>query len=275
MLSLCRGQRLNSHWQMSRASPYLKYLTCEIPESKAYIIPIADLHVGDRAFKEEGRTKLKGYLDWVKNTPGARIFLNGDIFNVASRISKTDPFSQNSDEYREAIELFRPYKHLIIGATDGNHEARMLDMFGVSPLQLFCIALDIPYCQWSAVVRLKVGKRSNNRWEQNYFLYFHHTTGGGGSLGSKLNRVVKLRDIVEGIDVYFGSHNHQLAVAPQDIYHPSIQGGIKKRRIWYVDCGSYLEWDGSYAERGMMAPTKLGSPRVRFSSQKHEVHVSL
>lgn len=258
----------------------MKYLTCEVPESKAYIIPIADLHVGDRAFKGEGERKLKGYLEWVKSTPGARIFLNGDIFNVASRISKTDPFSQNSDEYREAIELFRPYKHLIIGAVDGNHEARMMDMFGVSPMQLFCIALDIPYCKWSAVVRLKVGQPSKSKmragWKQNYFLYFHHTTGGGGSIGSKLNRVIKLTEIIEGCDVYFGSHNHQLAVAPQDVYTPSLQGGkVVKRRKWYVDCGSFLEWEDSYAERGMMAPTKLGSPRVRFDSLKHDIHVSL
>lgn len=257
----------------------MKYLECEVPESVAYVIPIADLHIGDKAFKGEGEAKLKGYLNWVKEHPNARIFLNGDIFNVASRISKTDPFSQNSNEYIEAIELFRPYKNQIIGATDGNHEARMMDMFGVSPMQLFCLALDIPYCKWSAVVRLKVGKPSGRKgagWGQNYFLYFHHTTGGGGSLGSKLNRVVKLREIVDGIDVYFGSHNHQLAVAPQDVYSPSMQGkGVFKRRIWYVDCGSYLEWNDSYAEKGMMAPTKLGSPRVRFDSSKHDIHVSI
>ena len=91
-----------------------------------------------------------------------------------------------------------------------------------------------------------------------------------------MNRVVKLRDIVEGMDVYFGSHNHQLGVMPQEVYYPSMQGGIKKRRIWYVDCGSYLEWDNSYAEKGMMAPTKLGSPRVRFmAGDTHDVVISI
>lgn len=252
-------------------------MECEVPESVAYIIPIGDLHVGDKSFGKEGRQKLQGYLDWVKQHPNSRIFLNGDIFNVASRISKTDPWSQDTNEYLEAIEIFKPYKNQIIGATDGNHEARMMDMFGVSPMQYMCVNLGIPYCKWSAVVRLKVGKRATGGWRQNYFLYFHHTTGGGGSLGSKLNRVIKLREIVEGIDVYFGSHNHQLAAAPQDVYYPSIaKNDAVKRRIWYVDCGSYLEWNDSYAEKGMMAPTKLGSPKVIFhGSQKHSVHVSL
>jgi len=255
----------------------MKYIECEVPEPKAYIIPIGDLHIGDKAFKGEGERLLQENLNWVKEHPNSRIFLNGDIFNVAGRESKTDPFSTDCDEYVKAIELFKPYKDQIIGATDGNHCARMLDMFGVSPMQLFCLNIGIPYCKWSAVVRLSVGKRPDNRWEQNYFLYFHHTTGGGATIGGKINRVTKLRDIVEGMDCYFGSHNHQLAVAPQDVFYPSIQKrDVIKRRIWYIDCGSYLEWNNSYAEKGMMCPTKLGSPRVRFSgTDKRDVSVSL
>lgn len=255
----------------------MKYLECEIPEKVGYLVPIGDLHIGDQSFKKDSLGKLKGYLDWVKERPEARIFLNGDIFNVASRISKTSPFETDTDEYQRALEIFEPYKDKIIGATDGNHEARLINDYGFSPLQSFCHALKIPYCGWSAVIRFKVGKRDKSRYYQNYFIYAHHTTGGGGSLGSKLNRVVKLRDIVEGIDVYLGSHNHQLAVAPQDVYYPSCQGGLQKRRIWYVDCGSYLEWNGSYAEKGMMPPAKLGSPRIRFNGECHkkDVHVSL
>lgn len=255
----------------------MKYLECEIDAPEAYIIPIGDLHIGDPAFQGKGLRQLKGYLDWVAGQSNARIFLNGDIFNVASRISKTSPFETNTNEYEQAVNIFGPYASKIIGATDGNHEARMIDEYGISPLQSFCRELKIPYCKWSAVVRLKVGKRSDskNRYKENYFLYFHHTTGGGSTVGSKLNRVVKMRDLVEGCDVYFGSHNHTLATAPQEVYYPSCQGGIQKRQIWYVDCGSYLEWNDSYAEKGMLPPTKLGSPRIRFDSHKHDIHVSI
>jgi hypothetical protein len=238
------------------------------------------LHIGDRAFGKEALRKLEGYLEWVKERPNARIFLNGDIFNVASRLSPTSPFETDTGEFEKAIDIFKPYAGQIIGATDGNHEARMLDMFGMSPLQSFCREIKIPYCEWSAVVRLKVGRRPNansRSYYQNYFIYLHHTTGGGGTIGGKMNRVAKLRDIIEGIDVYCGSHNHQLGAVPQEVFYPSMQGGIKKRRIWYVDCGSYLSWEGSYAEKGMMTPAKIGSPRIRFSGQKdhHDCHISL
>lgn len=257
----------------------MKYITVSIPEETAYIIPIGDVHVGDKAFNKEGREKLNGYLRWVKDNPNARIFLNGDIFNVAGRNTATSPFETDSNEYSEAVDIFRPYASQIIGATDGNHEQRMVDEFDMSPMQHLCRELRVPYCKFSAIVRLKVGKRkgagAGNRYLQNYFMYFHHTTGGGGTVGSKLNRVAKLREIIEGIDVYCGSHNHQLAAAPLDVFYPSIQGGIKKRRMWFVDCGSYQAWNNSFAERSMMGPTKLGSPRIRFDSSGHDCHVSL
>ncbi len=257
----------------------MKYLEVEIPHKTGYLIPIGDLHVGDPAFEGDGRKKLQGYLDWVMEREGARIFLLGDIYNVAGRDTATPPFDTNTNEYELATEIFRPYADRIIGAVEGNHEARMIDKFGTSPLQWFCRDLDIPYCGWSAVVRFKVGKRSKDvRFFQNYFGFFHHTTGGGATVGGKLNRVAKLRDIVEGMDMYCGGHNHQLAAAPVDVYYPSIQGRkMLKRRIWYVDCGSYLSWEGSYAEQKMMAPTKLGSPRIRLdgSQHNHDVHVNI
>ena len=264
----------------------MKYLEVEIPEETGYLIPIGDLHIGDIAFKKYGEQKLIEYLEWVKETPNSKVFLNGDIFNVAGREEKTSPFGTEVDEngqiteFTRALNLFKPYAKQIIGATDGNHEARLIDKYGMSPLQHLCMALDIPYCNWSALIRFKVGKitdpSAGNRFVQNYYVYMHHTTGGGGSIGSKMNRVVKLRDIIEGIDVYCGSHNHQLAAAPQDVYYPS-DAGPAKRRIWYVDCGSYLGWEGSYAEKAMMPPAKLGSPKIRFDGRqlKHDIHISL
>lgn len=257
----------------------MKYITVDVPEDHAYIIPLGDIHWGDRNFTKESLKKLKGYCEWVMEHPNARIFLMGDIFNVAGRNSKTSPFESDNAEYQEVADFFKPYASRIIGAIDGNHECRMYDEFGISPVQLFCKELNIPYCKYSAMIRVKVNKRTGkgagNRYRQNYFMYAHHTTGGGGTVGGKLNRVAKLGDIAEGCDVLMGAHNHQLATAMQDVFYPSIQGGIKKRRKWYVDCGSFLEWENGYAEKGMMAPAKLGAPRIRLDGNSHDTHISL
>jgi hypothetical protein len=108
-----------------------------------------------------------------------------------------------------------------------------------------------------------------------YHVYFHHTTGGG-NLGSSLNRIVKLSEIVEGCDVYCGGHNHQLATGVKSVYRPA-PSGVVNRKVTFVSCGSYLDYPDSYAEKGMYSPSKLGSPRVRFSGERDhpDVHVSL
>lgn len=270
----------------------MRYITADVRANKAYLLPIGDLHIGDKSFSKRGRAKLKGYLDWVLQTPEARIFLMGDIFNVASRHSKTSPFESNASEYTEAEEIFMPVRKQILGAILGNHEARMLDMFGYNPLDALCARLEVPSCGWSAVIELNVGAVPDRRgFKRNqYFIYCHHTTGGGGSLGGALNRSVKLQDIVQGIDVYCGGHNHQLATGVRTVFMPYPAGQrVVERKVTYVDGGSFLDWDESYAEKGMMSVGKLGCPRIRFAGYRHisrkgvaasadgsrDVHVSL
>lgn len=246
--------------------------TLKIEANKAYIMPIGDLHIGDKAFEKFGRSHLLKHLHWIKEHPTARIFLCGDIFNVASRTSKTSQADSLSlgEEKDIGFDLFYPYRKQIIGAIDGNHEERMLNDYGDSPTKDLCRALGVPYFQYSAIVIVKVGKRTDVKgaWRQVYRTYFHHTTGGGGTIGGKLNRVKKLDEIVEGCDVYFGAHSHQEAIGTQDVYTVSLQKGIKLRRKWYVNTGSYLYHEGSYAERKMLPPVKLGSPRVMFTGNK-------
>lgn len=277
----------------------MRYLYKEVRADHAYLIPIGDIHIGDRAFSHTGREKLKGYLQWVKSRPNASIFLMGDVFNCASRISKTSPFETNPDEYKEAESIFKPVASQIIGAIDGNHEARMLDLFGYSPTQALCASLGVPYCGWSAVIELQVGQLKTTKaaahcqkhYRTNqYFIYCHHTTGGGSTLGGALNRSVKLQELVQGIDVYCGGHNHQMVTGVRAVMVPYPPGRrMIEKKITYVDCGSYLTWDESYAEKGMHPPGKLGSPRIRFAGARvlgkinnlenrlksRDVHVSL
>jgi hypothetical protein len=257
----------------------MNYVTYEEPSDSAYLIPIGDLHVGDRAFGGRGLKKLKGYLEWVQAHPNSRIFLMGDIFNLATRTSKTSPFESDPNEMERLVDIFAPVKDRIIGACRGNHENRSLDFMGFDVLKAFCTQLDIPYCGLSTIIRVRVGQRpapDDGTFWQTYYVYAHHTTGGGATLGGALNRVVKLQDLVQGVDVYLGGHNHQLVTGPRVVLYPG-KTKIEHRELHFVDCGSYLDWQNSYAEAKMLPLGKLGSPRVRFSGvrDKHDVHVSI
>lgn len=260
----------------------MTYLENTIPEKVAYIIPIGDLHFSDSAFKDLSYKKLLGYRDWVIQNPNSRVVLGGDIFNVSTRSSVTSPFGQRmsvNKEMAEIVEILTPIKKQIAGAIEGNHEFRAMDFLDLSLTQELCAKLDIPYMGISGVINFKVGKKrskSGGQWHQNYYIYFHHTTGGGATIGGGLNRVEKLSNIVEGVDCYCGFHNHKLSTSRSVIYRPNPNSKkVEERVISHLTCGGYLQYEGSYAEKGMLRPTKLGSPRIRLSGDKHDLHISL
>lgn len=251
-----------------------------IPQDHGYLIPIGDLHRGDRHLTQRGLGKLKGYLDWVQSRPNARIFLMGDILNTASRGSKTNPFESLSgdDEYQRAVDLFKPYADQIVGCITGNHEQRMYKDYGFNPLRPFCNELNIPFCGFSAAIKLRVGKRkgSKDSYEQVYWGFAHHGAGGGGTLGAALNKKVKLQEIVHGMDFYMAGHDHQLICGTRNILMPK-RDTIVHQRVHYIDTGSFLDWNESYAEEAAMPVSKQGSPRLRFDGREyhHDLHVSI
>lgn len=261
----------------------MHYTECEIPEKVGYVIPIGDLHFSDNSFKKESYNKLIGYIQWVQDNPSSRIVLGGDIFNCASRQSKTSPFEQRmsvSDEMKEVVALLSPVKHQIAGGLIGNHEYRAKNEFDIDLMETLCAKLDIPYMGISGVINFKVGKRRRTTkggiWDQSYMGYFHHSTGSGSTLGGPLNRTEKLGNIVEGCDFYCSFHSHKLSTAKVNIYRPSPHSKkVEERVINFITCGGYLDYKDSYAERGMLRPVKLGSPRIRLDSIKHDIHVSL
>lgn len=245
------------------------YSETKIDSDTAYILPMGDIHIGDKFVDYK---LLQDNIDWVKSEPNARVILMGDMFNVATRSSKSSPFEQNlglDEQIAKGIDLFRPIKEKILGAISGNHEARIEDFCMMNPLTPFCMALHIPYLGYSAVLSVVVGRIA-------YTAYVHHTTGGGKTPGSKINRVNALRSLVCNCDMYLGGHNHSLGVMPVttrvvDTIHKSI---VAKRQL-LIDCGSYLEWDNNYAERMALEPTKLGSPRIRLNGAKRDIHCSV
>lgn len=255
------------------------YLENCIPEKEGYIIPIGDLHIGDPAFRDFGFKKISGYIKWIKENPNSRVILGGDIFNCATRESKTSPFGQKDNEFQLAVKLFEPIRSQIVGAVTGNHENRLVDFANFDIMNAFCQKLEIPYMGYSGVINFKVKKEPDGYYRHNYFIYVHHTTGGGGSQGGAINRVEKLSDIVEGCDAYLGFHSHKLVATPVVKYYPSIKNThhqLEEHRVWYISCGSYLEYNNSYPEMKMMPPQKLGSPKLELSGKKYKsIHVSI
>jgi hypothetical protein len=254
----------------------------DIVEKYGYLVPLSDIHLGDPACTDESLRKLRGYINWVKRRKNARVILNGDLFNVATRTSASSPFNTRPDEQKLAMELFHPIRKKIIGVITGNHERRVKNSANLDLLLSFCRILGIEdkFFGISQVINIRVWKRNRQdkggEWGQQYLVYFHHTTGGGTTVGGKMNRVAKLRELVEGCDCYIGSHNHMLGHAIPIIKSPNIRKGIIENHTQHIiDTGGFVQWDGCYTEEQELPPLKVGAPRIRLDGLKFDIHVSL
>jgi len=111
-----------------------------------------------------------------------------------------------------------------------------------------------------------------------YVFYAHHTTGGGATLGGKLNRISNLNSIFSGADAYLGGHNHSKALGEDSVFYLSKNGRgeakILQKRVMYIDTGSFISYEDSYAEQKMLPPSHSGAVRIRMSGSKKDLHVS-
>ena len=249
-----------------------------------YLLPIGDLHCGSPQADLE---KFEGYLKWAKEEK-AYLFGMGDLFDTVVIGGLSSPFGAVMglrDCKKYLIDRLTPVKHLILGMILGNHEMRLVRYADADLIEDLCDDLGIPYCGFSAVVHIGVGHKPRNHGERewegtriSYTGYFHHTTGGGSTPGGKLNRVYKLTDLFEGADFLVGAHNHLEASAPIDRYrlHATKDGKsmLKADKVFLIDSGSFLNWDGSYAEEKGLPPSHTGCPRIRLDGIRHDIHVS-
>ena len=267
---------------------HLKTLTTEIKADHAFILILGDLHVGDKAFGKESKRILRENIKFVQEHDNARVILNGDLLNTATRVSKTSPFEQDmtlEEQITAVCEFLIPIKDKIIGAVGGNHERRMVDIAGYDPTLAILWKLGIKtedvYCKFTGLTKIRVGKRVRKDRDtlsgEVYTLVFSHTTGGGKQIGSKLNRIALMPSCtVSNADIYCGSHNHSLSTARvvRNEYNP-YNDSITTRQQTLVSCGGYLEWNDSYAEAMQLEPMQLGSPIIRLDGKNKKVEVKL
>ena len=210
----------------------------------------------------------------------------GDLFDVATLDSATEVWGQQmsiNGALQMLVKKFAPIQKQIIGAITGNHEDRLVRYSNFNPVQTLCDMLEVPYCNYSAVLRFRIGGHKNSRLNivsptVEYVFYAHHTTGGGATIGGKLNRIAKLNAIFAGADAYLGGHNHAKALGEETVYTLSKNGRgearLTQKKVMYIDTGSFLVYENSYAEKQMLTPAHTGAVRIRMDGSRKDLHVS-
>lgn len=171
------------------------------------------------------------------------------------------------------IELFEPIKDKCLGLHEGNHEEGIFRGSGVDPTKYMCKALNVRNLGWSIFHRFRVGD-IEFRGDQNYILYSTHGSSNAKLPHTKIRKCLELSKNFEA-NIYCFGHVHEIALHTETYRELDSRGyGLKVRKRYFILTGHFLRYEGSYAERMNLIPSKLGVPKITLFKDKWDVHVS-
>lgn len=233
----------------------------------AEVVFLGDCHFGSPQFDKPRFLAMIDYC--LKNS--IYVFLMGDLIEMATKDSVgagvyEQEFTGQS-QYEQMIDLLKPLadKKLIIGTLAGNHEERVYKSTGVNIGKMFARELRVPYLGDACWNKFKVGR-------QSYSIYSLHGRTGSRFDGTALLALERISTAFF-CDLIVMGHAHKLissTVIIQKIEH----GLVKEHKKTLLITGSYLKYDGGYAQTVGLPLSKLGSPKVKFFSQRKDILVS-
>ncbi len=242
-------------------------LTLKKGQQYAELMFIGDTHYGSPQFDEKRfLAMLKYCLD-----KEISVLLMGDLLETATRNSVgAGVYEQEEnpdDQYSQMNEWLKPLaeKGLIIGAHIGNHEERIYKDSGFNVTKAMCRELGLKYLGDACWTQLRVGR-------QTYVLYTLHGRTGSRFDGTALLALERISTSFFADLVAMG-HAHKL-VTSSVIIQRVIGGAVREFKKYLLITGSYLKYDGGYAQTVGLPLSKLGSPKVKFHADKRDLFIS-
>lgn len=243
---------------------------------KITIIPISDVHIGDKAADIKA---FKEVLERIKNEPNTYTILNGDLCNVALKNSKSDIYSEDltpMEQVLQIINFLEPIKDKILVMSNGNHEERITKDTSIDVLYLVAKQLRIEqvYSPSWWYLYLSFGKSNKGR-PVLYTISGFHGYGGGTTTGGKANKVKKMSQVVLA-DCYIMSHVHEPINTKGIMFIPDYQHkSIVKKEMYYCISNAFVEYQGSYAERMGLPPSNTGINEIELDGYKKNIRLIL
>ena len=246
---------------------------------KLTIIPISDVHIGDKT------TDLKAFrevLERIKNEPNTFTILNGDLCNVALKNSKSDVYADEltpMEQVLQVIKFLEPIKDKILVMSNGNHEDRITKDTSIDVLYLVAKQLHLEQAYsptwWYLYLSFGKNKQKGDNRKLLYTLSGYHGFGGGSTTGGKANKVKKMSQVVLA-DCYIMSHVHEPINTKGVIFVPDYQHkSIVKKEMYYCISNSFVEYEGSYAEKMGLIPSNTGINEIELDGHKKQIRLIL
>jgi len=236
------------------------------------IIPIADVHIGD---KLSNLKLLKEVLTRIKQEPNTYTIINGDLCNMALKNSKSDVYSDNlspMDQVLMATELLEGIKNKILVISTGNHEDRTQKETNIDVTRLIAKQLNIEdrYANGWWYLYVTLGKDSRGR-AITYGITGTHGYGGGRKSGGKINRLEDMSQVVLA-DLYIMSHTHKPISTKSCVYMPYFQSKtLTRQEMYYLMTNSFLESENGYAEKMGFVPSNTSITEARLNGKKKKI----
>ncbi|MFA5772947.1 MAG: metallophosphoesterase [Thermoplasmata archaeon] len=233
----------------------------------AEVVFIGDAHLGSPQFDKPRFLKMLDYC--LQNK--IYVFLMGDMIEIATRDSVgAGVYEQEfigQSQYEQMVDLLQPLadKKLILGFHNGNHEERVYKSTGVNIGKMFARELNVKYLGDACWNTFKVGK-------QTYSIYSLHGRTGARFDGTALLALERISTSFF-CDLIVMGHTHKL-VSSSVIIQEVKRGLVKEHKKTLLITGSFLKYDGGYGQTIGLPISKLGSPKVKFSSKVKDIHIS-
>ena len=233
----------------------------------AEVVFLGDVHYGSPQFDQTRFLAMVNYC-YKHNI---YVFLMGDLLETATRNSVgAGVYEQTSipqSQHEQMVEWLYPLakKGLILGALTGNHEERIYKDSGVNITKAMCRELGIRYLGDACWSVFKVGK-------QTYSLYTLHGRTGSRFDGTALLTLERISTPFFADLVAMG-HVHK-CINSIVVMQKVINGQVVEHKKHLLITGAYLKYDGGYGQTLGLPISKLGSPKVKFFSSRHDILVS-
>jgi len=245
---------------------------------KLTIIPISDVHIGDKTANIKA---FRDVLERIKNEPNTFTILNGDLCNIALKNSKSDVYSDEltpMEQVLQIINFLEPIRSKVLVLSNGNHEDRIAKDTSIDVLYLVAKQLGIEqvYSPSWWYLYLSFGENKNHKDRPMlYTLTGYHGNGGGSTTGGKANKIKKMSQVVLA-DCYIMSHVHEPITTKGIIFTPDYQHKtIVKKEMYYCISNAFVEYQGSYAEKMGLIPSNNGISEIELDGNKKSIRLIL
>ena len=255
----------------------MKVIKRDLPSNidKLTIIPISDVHIGD---KTANLKAFKEVIERIKNEPNTYTILNGDLCNIALKNSKSDVYSDEltpMEQVLQIINFLEPIKDKILVLANGNHESRITNDTNIDILYLVAKQLKIEQVYspswWYLYLSFGNNVAKGDKRKMLYTISGYHGNGSSQTTGAKANKVKKMSQVVLA-DIYLMSHVHEPIQTKGIIFAPDYQHkSIVKKEMYYVISNAFVEYEGSYAEKLGLIPSNNGTTEILLDGKSKSI----